>query len=668
MEPPGTPADAEVNGEANTTGSTNSIIEGLTVLWGPNYRDASTPGPPVMVPDFDVVIIHGLHGTLQDPWTSPGSGSSRWLPDAGEGEGRRVMSFGYDASKILAGALTRQAIRKTALSLLNALKAERGDKGAPYTTRSIMFIAHDIGGIILKDALTVAGLKPASYGDIFDFSRVLVFYGCPHWAVDYMDMEDVIAPFIFCHLSENPALVTASVHSVRGLARAIVDINSLFIDIKHIFRSYVISVFAGDINSSSVYQTFDSFHATLGMPFETRVSGGVSTDLDGGVIEKHLIKIQPQVSVDTRTLVYERNLLAIAAPMPSLFSNDTLSHPFSWISENKTYTSWLKQKQPQLLYVYGTTRVRDAAEYIFYDLDRAHQENNNQIVLYFTFNRWDVRRDTIQDMLTCFLAQIIGHFPRLADFVLAQFKRLGEDRSWNDFDLLNWFEYYRLRGEVEGISCVIDRFDQCDEQSREAFFSLISGLAKVHERPWQVVVTSQEPKALSKELSEWPQLDLDSAGGPRQRPAPVRQISASMLAWLPETRSIVQRRPELRGCEPEIQAEILSIDALKHNRAIRNLVLEHMSAQAGWPTRESIKSTLGDVTVMSPEEILNRILDNIPDKKFTELALSWILYSVRAPTVWELATALFYSLDHPDKPDLVPTQEYVDETISRVTA
>ena len=58
------------------------------------------------------------------PWINQGSGDSSWMCDR-YGEGKRVMSFGYDVRRILAGRQTREVIRKQALQLLDDLMSER---------------------------------------------------------------------------------------------------------------------------------------------------------------------------------------------------------------------------------------------------------------------------------------------------------------------------------------------------------------------------------------------------------------------------------------------------------------------------------------------------------------------------------------------------------------
>lgn len=71
-----------------------------------------------------IVAVHGIHGERDMPWTNQGSGDSSWMRYR-NWEGKRVMSFGYDVRRILAGRQTREVIRKQALQLLADLMLER---------------------------------------------------------------------------------------------------------------------------------------------------------------------------------------------------------------------------------------------------------------------------------------------------------------------------------------------------------------------------------------------------------------------------------------------------------------------------------------------------------------------------------------------------------------
>ena len=71
-----------------------------------------------------IVVVHGIHGERDPPWKNQGSGDSSWMMHR-LWEGKRVMSFGYDVRRILAGRQTREVIRRQALRLLDDLMGQR---------------------------------------------------------------------------------------------------------------------------------------------------------------------------------------------------------------------------------------------------------------------------------------------------------------------------------------------------------------------------------------------------------------------------------------------------------------------------------------------------------------------------------------------------------------
>jgi hypothetical protein len=116
-----------------------------------------------------VVVVHGVYGGWDDrTLTNPGSGTSSWVVHYTQSlnSDSRILRFKYNASRILAGPYTRAAVRKRALRLLDDLLKLRKNEPEVYRQdfqnrqapadmfvqkRSIMFVAHDIGGIIVKD-------------------------------------------------------------------------------------------------------------------------------------------------------------------------------------------------------------------------------------------------------------------------------------------------------------------------------------------------------------------------------------------------------------------------------------------------------------------------------------------------------------------------------------
>lgn len=371
-----------------------------------------------------------------------------------------------------------------------------------------------------------------------------------------------------------------------------------------------------------------------------------------------------EIYPDDSIIEQERTLLSIAGPTAALTTADHEDHPFNWIRENEMYKSWSQQNVPQLLYVHGSSGVRQAAEFAFYDLDNTlyDKENVNEMVLYFTFDRHDIRHDTTEDMLTTFLAQIICHNPSLSEFVVGQFERLAVDRSWSDYDLLTWFEYYRVRGHVDGVSCVINCFEECEPESRKAFLALVTKLSKTHERPWRIIVTSRERGTLSEELKDWPSIDLDTATSSSRE----AEDKEPANLWMTSASQLFRLRPELKFNQA-VQAELIKISELE--ASLRDLVLAQVSRHSQWPRKVTVESLLGPLTSLSISGIFDRAIESIPeaDRDFALRALAWIVCTPRPMTSWELGMALFIGSEGDDGQKARPDYGYVELVITKIT-
>ncbi|RFU27758.1 hypothetical protein B7463_g8575, partial [Scytalidium lignicola] len=621
--------------------------DGLLQMWSEdnyNYGDVLT--------DYDIVVVHGLMGQRSRPWKNQGSGDSTWMTHR-QWEGKRVFSFGYNVRQILVGRQTRQAIRRQAIKLMKQLNNDRKND---VKRRPIAFIAHDISCIIVKDALN---LYDEDLGDIFDYTRLLIFYGCPHRSKGLLDMENRIARFLFGHFKESKVGNAVTVTSAKSLAAAVIEINGLFLDSKTILRTHVVSVYAGQNEGDDVMDpVFDTFCGTLGVPFERQIECGSD---DGERIFQNRQKLLAQLTPDPRILSHERIFLNMASPIYTFLTAHNSEHPFNWITSNDTYQSWLNYPNPQLLYVYGKHGTQEASELLFYSLDETRQvSEKNEVVVYFTFDQYDMRYDSAKDMLGTFLAQIINHYPTLAEFVLLQFQHLRRDRAFNESDLLSWFEFFRVRGQIDGVTCVINHFDECGEQSRRKFLQLFSNIAQMHERPWKIVVTSREPCALLNQLAGWPVLDLDNAKpvtegyneDGKQDLDSYSSHSAKLLPRLSLDKDFEDKQvEEIDEAEPEV----------------RQVILEQERLRDDWKIESGFQDQFGSGADMSLKSILERVLQSVPEPNVARDILLWSLWTVRPLTIWEMGMAVFMNSPKSNgteacaSPDFV---EYIAEAIN----
>ncbi|KAK0627946.1 hypothetical protein B0T14DRAFT_563709 [Immersiella caudata] len=148
--------------------------------------------------DADIVAIHGLNGTARNTWTDKQSGkcwleSGDFLPAALPNA--RIMTFGYNSG--LAFSKSRGGIETYARDLLNRLKIVRGDTQARH--RPLVFVAHSLGGIVVKKALVIAHEAQHVYGDVLRSTKGIVFMGTPHrggsgmvpWAVLWSNLVNI---------------------------------------------------------------------------------------------------------------------------------------------------------------------------------------------------------------------------------------------------------------------------------------------------------------------------------------------------------------------------------------------------------------------------------------------------------------------------------------------
>lgn len=102
----------------------------------------------------------------------------------------RVMTFGYD-SKIRhfsQGQISKNTVQDHARELLEQLR----DKRPPDAkgSRPLAFIAHSLGGLLVREALTLASqhqddqIGTSRYKDIFRSTVAIMFFGTPHRGAD----------------------------------------------------------------------------------------------------------------------------------------------------------------------------------------------------------------------------------------------------------------------------------------------------------------------------------------------------------------------------------------------------------------------------------------------------------------------------------------------------
>ncbi|KAL7814629.1 ankyrin repeat-containing domain protein [Trichoderma aethiopicum] len=608
----------------------------------------------------DFVVVHGVYGEWEEEsQAGPGSGSSEWVTSCAQIlDGSRVLRFEYEPLQLFCGRRSRQAVRNCALKLLRALAARRRHE---EKRRLIIFVAHDIGGLIVKDALVAANLDTSSWLDIAEMSRIMVFHGSPHRSVDHFDMEDRLSRFLFANYDAGTATVRPPASAISGFAAAAMEINGLFAESKVLLRTRAVNIYYTDVIWAKINKAFDSYSATIGIPMEKRIpehDDATVSDCVRDLVEALGAPVSPE------QLRWEREILALASP---IFPLQSAKGDDRIINRCQPIRDWLRYRGPQMLYLHGTNCVRETAEQLFYTLEDQALKIKDCLVLYFSFDRYDVRCDSVRDMLATFLAQILCFYPSVDDRIKTTFLRFHEERGWTEDDLIYWFERFRFTEKVEHVMFVINNFDECTKGSRKQFIDNFAYLAEASENSWKVVVTSNRPDALSKELdgpwcvnvnldAELDKEDLGGIAGDGTKDGMARLLTA---------------RPELHFELGLVGEELKSIE--RYDPLVQHVIREQAAARQEWPSKVSIQTLFGSLTLdadeaavddRSLEQLLAWVFENAPEPDALRQLLTWILYYVRPLTVWELATVL--SLGSDGEGQVAPDAEAIDSLLSKI--
>ncbi|KAL8813202.1 MAG: hypothetical protein Q9200_000431 [Gallowayella weberi] len=162
-------------------GVKNSINRyGLTEVFTPAHNS-----------EIDIVFVHGLNGHPYDTWASDQERKfwpSELLPPSFEDTRARVLTYGYPAGIGPEGSeVSGDRIHNHAEQLVQTLCANRKRSAAKHP---IIFIAHSLGGILVKRALIFSsgkrGEKTERLRSIFVSTYGIVFLGTPHLGAKHL--------------------------------------------------------------------------------------------------------------------------------------------------------------------------------------------------------------------------------------------------------------------------------------------------------------------------------------------------------------------------------------------------------------------------------------------------------------------------------------------------
>ncbi|KAF5630512.1 ankyrin 1 [Fusarium sp. NRRL 52700] len=576
---------------------------------------------------FDIVAIHGLGGHDDKQWSS--SKTSTWIQGlaAHTNWEVRIIRYAYDATKVIEATYPEDAISSEASTLLQKLGELRSDQQPPLP---LAFFAHDIGGIIAKKALILASRYDSEHADISYSTKLLMFFGCPHRTIDIPQDIEVLA--IRLDMLK-PADSTITNLKMKCLARSIIDVNNSFLNTKVLTRASVINIISS--KTDPVENVFDKYTAALGVPMEkVSLIDKSHKELNdepeaygpyGGLQTKMVSSFPWQDDKLSRTM---QVIMHQAPPIYPFKFNTTRG--FVWISEHDTMVKWLKSWGLGLLHIHGTSAISNVAQHVYEGIVDRGKSSTFRAILYFKFDKNDIRRNSIGAMANSFLLQILSQIRESPNDKMPDIEPPDFSDCWTDKDAFFFLEKLMKDITTHGeIHWIIDRLDQCDDSSG-IFLSMVSDMAKNSEQHFKILVTTVDDSQIGEALSEFPSIDM------REHQPTAEVMESIVLEFMTE---LCQVRPQYRHFEQEIRK---LLDSCADDDLLRRLLLEWLLVAPCASKGSALERELASLAPLSPAKIFKRCLDAVPgsSRPWARRVLMWLAFSFRPLTPEELGSAL----------------------------
>ncbi|MCJ1270174.1 hypothetical protein MMC22_010070 [Lobaria immixta] len=207
-------------------------------------------------PDVDIIAVHGLNPTntefhAEATWTVQ---DKLWLRDflPPQLPAARVLLFGYNANVAFETSIA--GVREQAMNLLNRIASKRDDD----ENRPIVFVAHSLGGIVVKRALVEAKLDD-SYKSIREATYGIAFFGTPHQGGNFAKLGDIAASIV------RGVLRNPSNTFMESLKKDSLFSDTLAGDFRHQLEDYHVLSFFETLPMGKMGLIVDQKSATLGL-------------------------------------------------------------------------------------------------------------------------------------------------------------------------------------------------------------------------------------------------------------------------------------------------------------------------------------------------------------------------------------------------------------------
>ncbi|KAM0512787.1 hypothetical protein ACHAPE_008540 [Trichoderma viride] len=500
--------------------------------------------------DYDIVTVHGICDDYRTAWID---GEGLWWIKTKlfRDLSARQIDYSYEIHGD-SELYEIDGLRLHAERLVTAYAEIRGKLEEIEQDRPIIWVCHDLGGTIVKEALSMALTCPDKFGKIAIQTTAIVFLGTPHCFHSLEDLEDQVLALI---MLQRPAIKTQLLRKVKRLANQVERANQTFLSTKLFDRAVIFNILTQNIrdtessrpsddkttNATAIKNDYDnldasaaatplsSFTYAVGHSFES-VGRYVLEKLDhlhvvsgDGSDESWVRRISNMFNMDGcpikisyKSLPLQAWLLSLAPPTRQFDTSFDLLMPehatASWIMKQRSFSELSKtDKRPRVIHLHGDGSpqidIREISRHLYlnYDDSKATSDGNrmpNRSVIFFEFDRWDSRYNNISSMLVYFVNILSWRFSSPFDWLSQWEKTFEITKFWSLESIWIFYEGFLSSYDtsISELTFFIGCFDQCPEEERKWFLQCILNRQSYCESNPSFILSTSRKDGLATEL------------------------------------------------------------------------------------------------------------------------------------------------------------------------
>ncbi|KAI9748141.1 MAG: hypothetical protein M4579_007306, partial [Chaenotheca gracillima] len=658
-------ASAEV-----TPGPTLTDTVGLFLL----NKDVSSPASTYQV---DVVAVHGLGGGAFKTWTD--EKGNIWLRDLliEDLPGARIFTYGYNSAFLFSRETS--TLREYARALLEAIRSER--TSPEERTRPLVFVCHSMGGIVVKQALIIARNESVLYPHLSASVSSVLFLGTPHQgspSATYASILSQIANVFVIGSQMSRLTGPLRTELLQSLRRNENELLYIAQDFRVHTGPLMIASFIEQKNMRGFNERIvDESSGFMGLPNERIVPmpdcdhrelckhGGKSNNykkllsaIKDGIQITQDDSQRTKVSEDRKTNDSITSLGRRGAPKAESLSSgeveflQSLSSEYrrqkdvnpsrvpgtcEWFLGDSRFHEWRDVVDSRFLHVYaGPGCGKSVLSKSLID-ERLSVGSRTSAVLYFFFKNGQGEQDKCATAIAAMLHQLYTNFTgaSMKTHALPKYRAHGANLS-KMFDELWEIMVAAATDTNDGIVCIVDALDECQEDDRNRLMKAISTYYSTHESKGNMkfLVTSRPYRELDFDInpptgrSTFIRFDGDDKSD--LIASEINQvIEATVPHTIPKVPQTVQNAivDHLRGMQNRTYLWLhLILDFIKKNIA-------------GHGTERKLRQLLEKIPP-GVDQAYEDMLSRSPDRHLTKRLLSIIIAARRPFSIAETKTAM----------------------------